>query len=77
MAKANSAIRVTDLNFNSIKSNLKTFLRGKPQFTDYDFEGSGLSNLIDLLAYNTYYNSVYVNMVGNEMFLMLLQEQKC
>ena len=69
MAKANSAIRVTDLNFNSIKTNLKTFLRGKPQFTDYDFEGSGLSNLIDLLAYNTYYNSVYVNMVGNEMFL--------
>ena len=69
MAKANSAIRVTDLNFNNIKNNLKTFLRGKPQFTDYDFEGSGLSNIIDLLAYNTYYNSVYVNMVGNEMFL--------
>ena len=56
MAKANSAIRVTDLNFNNIKNNLKTFLRGKPQFTDYDFEGSGLSNIIDLLAYNTYYN---------------------
>ena len=69
MAKANSAIRVTDLNFNNIKNNLKTFLRGKPQFTDYDFEGSGLSNIIDLLAYNTYYNAVYVNMVGNEMFL--------
>ncbi len=69
MAAANSTIRVTDLNFNSIKSNLKTFLRGKPQFTDYDFEGSALSNLIDLLAYNTYYNSVYTNMVGNEMYL--------
>ena len=69
MAKANSAIRVTDLNFNSIKTNLKNFLRGKPQFTDYDFEGSALSNIIDLLAYNTYYNAVYVNMVGNEMFL--------
>ena len=66
---ANSTIRVTDLNFNSIKSNLKTFLRGKPEFTDYDFEGSALSTIIDLLAYNTYYNSVYTNLVGNEMFL--------
>ena len=69
MAGANSTIRVTDLNFNNIKTNLKAFLRGKPQFTDYDFEGSALSNLIDLLAYNTYYNSIYTNMVGNEMFL--------
>ena len=66
---ANSAIRVTDLNFNQLKNNLKTFLRAKPEFTDYDFEGSALSNLIDLLAYNTYQQSVYVNMVGNEMFL--------
>ena len=69
MGAANSTIRVTDLNFNNIKTNLKAFLRGKPQFTDYDFEGSALSNLIDLLAYNTYYNSIYTNMVGNEMFL--------
>ena len=69
MGAANSTIRVTDLNFNTIKSNLKAFLRGKPQFTDYDFEGSALSNLIDLLSYNTYYNAVYTNMVGNEMFL--------
>ena len=66
---ANSTIRVTDLNFNQLKNNLKTFLRAKPEFTDYDFEGSALSNLIDLLAYNTYQQSVYVNMVGNEMFL--------
>ena len=66
---ANSTIRVTDLNFNSIKSNLKAFLRGKPEFTDYDFEGSALSTIIDLLTYNTYYNSVYTNLVGNEMFL--------
>ena len=66
---ANSAIRVTDLNFSQIKNNLKTFLRAKPEFTDYDFEGSGLSNLLDLLAYNTYQQSIYVNMVGNEMFL--------
>ena len=69
MAKANSAIRVTDINFNSIKTNLKNYLRSKPEFTDYDFEGSALSNLLDVLTYNTYYNSIYVNMVGNEMFL--------
>ena len=66
---ANSAIRVTDLNFSQIKNNLKTFLRAKPEFTDYDFEGSGVSNLLDLIAYNTYQQSIYVNMVGNEMFL--------
>ena len=66
---ANSSIRVTNINFNTIKSNLKTFLRAKPEFTDYDFEGSGLSQVIDLLAYNTYYNAVYTNMVGNEMYL--------
>jgi len=66
---ANSTIRVTNLNFNQLKTNLKTFLKAKPEFTDYDFEGSALSNLIDLLAYNTYQQSVYVNMVGNEMFL--------
>jgi hypothetical protein len=69
MAGANSTIRVTNLNFNQIKNNLKTFLRAKPEFTDYDFEGSALSNLIDLLAYNTYQQSIYVNLVGNEMFL--------
>ena len=69
MAKANSAIRVTDINFNSIKTNLKNYLRSKPEFTDYDFEGSALSNLLDILTYNTYYNSIYTNMVGNEMFL--------
>ena len=66
---ANSAIRVTNLNFNQIKNNLKTYLAGKPEFTDYDFEGSALSNLVDLLAYNTYYQSIYTNMIGNEMFL--------
>ena len=75
MAKANSAIRVTDLNFNNIKNNLKTFLRGKPQFTDYDFEGSGLSNIIDLLAYNTYYNSCFLIVHKSET--TLLQEQRC
>ena len=66
---ANSNIQIADLDFDSIKQNLKTFLRSQQKFKDYDFEGSGLSVLLDLLAYNTHYNSYYLNMVANEMFL--------
>lgn len=69
MAGANSNIQITDLDFDSIKNNLKTFLRGQDRFKDYDFEGSSLSVLLDLLAYNTHYNSYYLNMVANEMFM--------
>ena len=69
MAGANNVLRATELNFNTIKTNLKNFLRAKPEFTDYDFDGSGLSTLIDLLSYNTYYNSIYTNFIANEMFL--------
>ena len=69
MAGANNVLRATELNFNTIKNNLKNFLRAKPEFTDYDFNGSGLSTLIDLLSYNTYYNSIYTNFIANEMFL--------
>jgi hypothetical protein len=66
---ANSNIQITELDFDSIKNNLKTFLRSQDKFKDYDFEGSGLSVLMDLLAYNTHYNAYYLNMVANEMFL--------
>jgi hypothetical protein len=62
-------LRVTELDFDQIKSNLKTFLRQQKEFNDYDFEGSGLSVLIDLLAYNTHYNAYYMNMLANESFL--------
>jgi hypothetical protein len=62
-------LSITDLEFDNIKSNLKTFLRSQSEFQDYDFEGSGLSVLIDLLAYNTHYMGYYANMLGNEMFL--------
>jgi hypothetical protein len=62
-------LRVTELDFDTIKSNLKTFLNQQTQFTDYDFEGSGLSVLLDILAYNTHYNAYYLNMVANESFL--------
>lgn len=62
-------LRVTELDFDTIKQNLKTFLQQQTQFTDYNFEGSGLSILLDILAYNTHYNAYYVNMIANESFL--------
>lgn len=65
----NNKIKVDELNFDGIKANLKNFLSGQAQFKDYDFEGSNLSVLVDLLAYNTYYNSIYNNLSLNEMFL--------
>jgi hypothetical protein len=65
----NNRIKVSDLDYNLIRENLKTFLRGQDQFTDYDFEGSALSTLIDVLAYNTHYNALYTNLAVNEMFL--------
>jgi len=69
MASANNSLRVSDLDFDSIRNNLKTYLNSQSEFTDYNFEGSGLSVLLDILAYNTYYNSFYLNMVANEAFL--------
>ena len=62
-------LQITDLEFDGIKSNLVTFLKGQNKFQDYDFEGSGMAVLIDLLAYNTHYMGYYANMLGNEMFL--------
>lgn len=62
-------LRVAELDFDLIKGNLKTFLGSKPEFTDYDYEGSGLSVLIDLLAYNTHYNAVIGNMLIQELYL--------
>ena len=66
---SNTALRVTELDFDSIKNNLKTFLRSQSEFQDYDFEGSGMSVLLDILAYNTHYMGYYLNMVSKEMFL--------
>jgi hypothetical protein len=62
-------LRITELDFDTIKQNLKNFLNQQTEFTDYDFEGSGLSVLLDILAYNTHYNAYYLNMVANESFL--------
>lgn len=67
--------RIAELDFDDIKTNLKNFLsnyrdkEGNLLFTDYDFEASSLSILLDILAYNTHYNAYYANMIANEMFL--------
>ena len=60
---------VTELDFDALRSSLKQFLRSQTAFTDYDFDASNLSVLMDLLAYNTHYNAILANMVNNEMFL--------
>jgi len=61
--------QVANLDFEDIKVTLKDYLRGQAEFTDYDFEGSALANLIDVLAYNTYYTAFNTNMVVNELFI--------
>ena len=69
MAGNKSNIQITDLDFNTIKTNLKKFLQSQNTLQDYNYEGSALSTLLDILAYNTQYNAYYLNMVANEMFL--------
>lgn len=66
---ANKRLPTTDLDFDQIKANLKTFLQGQAEFADYDFEGSALNVLLDVLAYNTHYNALYKNLAVNESFL--------
>lgn len=67
---ANTSVSLIDLDFETLKNNLKTYLkRSDSPFKDIDFEGSNISQLLDILAYNTYINGFYLNMVGNEMFL--------
>lgn len=67
--KNQSYTPINSLNFDEIKSNLKDYLRGQDVFKDYDFEGSTLSILLDVLAYNTHYQAYYANMVANESFI--------
>jgi len=66
---ASNKLNVSDLDFDDIKTNLKTFLQNQPEFSDYNFEGSGFSILLDLLAYNTHYLGFNANMLANEMYL--------
>lgn len=66
---ANTSIDLVGLDFNSLKSNLTTFLKNNTQFKDVNYEGSNINVLLDILAYNTYLNAFYTNMVASEMFL--------
>ena len=66
---ANTNFNLVGLDFNSLKDNLKSFLKNNTQFKDLDYEGSNINVLLDVLAYNTYLNGFYTNMVASEMFL--------
>jgi hypothetical protein len=62
-------VNFSNLDFDQIKTTLKDYLRANSNFTDYDFEGSNLSTILDVLAYNTYITSYNANMVANEVFI--------
>ena len=64
-----SLINFTNLDFNQIKTTLRDYLQSNSDFTDYDFEGSNLSTILDVLAYNTYITSYNANMISNEVFI--------
>lgn len=64
-----SKLTITELDFDTILNNFKSYLRTQKEFSDFDFEGSGIRVLLEILAYNTHYNAYYLNMVANESFL--------
>jgi len=68
-----TTIKSTELDFDGIKNNLKLFLAQKEEFADYNFEASGVSNLLDVLAYNTHYNALLANFALNESFISTAQ----
>ena len=69
MAVNEKRLSVTEFDFDDVKDNLKVFLRNQTEFKDYDFEGSGMNIMLDILAYNTHYLGFNANMLANEMFL--------
>lgn len=66
---ANSSIVLSSLDFDTIKNTFKSYLKTQDRFKDYDFDGSNMSVLLDILSYNTFHNAFYLNMIGSEMFL--------
>jgi hypothetical protein len=66
---ANSSLDISSLDFNTLKTKFITFLKADPTFKDYNFEGSNMNVLLDVMSYNSYLNSFYLNMVASEMFL--------
>ena len=69
MANTSSRLAVSELDFGTIKQNLKDYLGSQSEFTDYDFDGSALSVILDVLSYNTHMNAFYMNMLASEAFL--------
>ena len=68
-----TTITSTQLDFDTIKANLKEFFKAQSEFSDYNFEAAGLSNILDVLAYNTHYNGLLANFALNESFLTTSQ----
>lgn len=66
---SNTSINLATLDFDTIKSNLRTFMRSQDIFADYDFDGSNINMLLEVMAYNTHLNSFYTNMLASESFL--------
>lgn len=66
---SNSSLQLSSLDFDTLNENFKTFLKAQPTFNDYNFEGSNIKVLLDVMAYNSYLNSFYMNMTASEMFL--------
>ena len=76
MAIKSSQITATDLDFDKISDNIKTYLKGQERFKDYDFEGSNLNVIIDMLAYAGHISGVNTNIAASEMFLDSAQIRK-
>jgi hypothetical protein len=70
---AETSITSTALDFDNIKDSLKIYLKAKPEFADYNFDASGLSNILDVLAYNTHFNGLIANFALNESFINTAQ----
>jgi len=72
---ANSSLNLTSLDFDKLKGDFKTFLKSQDTFKDYDFEGSNMNVLLDVMSYNTFMNAWYLNMIGSEMFIDSAQKR--
>ena len=75
MDNERKSLSVNQLDFDTIKQNMINFLKNQEEFKDYDFEGSGLSVIIDLLSYYTHYQGVYNNFTASELFLDTAQKR--
>ena len=72
MSTERQSLQVNELDFNTLKNNIQSFLKNQSEFSDYNFEGSGLTVLLDILSYFTHYQGIYNNLIANELFLILL-----